>query len=84
MPHIPKNALEGAPRAALSSAPKPTARYVGQPVSQVRRNNSLLSRLSPRTFEVDSLKLANMLLTEESEKRKFSSDDYTRQLLHDD
>ncbi len=84
MPHIPKNAIEGAPRAALSSDPKPTARYVGQPVSQVRRNNSLLSRLSPRTFEVDSLKLANMLLTEESEKRKFSSDDYTRQLLHDD
>lgn len=84
MPHVPKNALEGAPRASLSSAPKPTARYVGQPVSHARRSNSLLERLSPKTFEVDSLKLANMMITKADNKGKFSSDDYTKQLLRND
>lgn len=86
MPHIPKDALSGLPKAPLSGGSKPSQRYFGDdPVSPgARRRNILLSRISPKTFEMDSLRLANLIGETGMQKRSYSLDEHTGQLVRDD
>ena len=92
MPHIPTRFMSTAPRADLSSSPKPTVPYLGSgkgetnPVEQkAKAKSSLISRLDPLKHDVDPLRVVNLMSRVSSlPKRKYSTDEHTRGLVRDD
>jgi len=95
MPHIPNTPVKfmsTAPRADLSSAPKPTVPYLGSgkgetnPVEQKSKlKSSFVSRLDPLKYDVDPLRVQNLMTRVSSlPKRKYHTDEHTRGLVRDD
>jgi hypothetical protein len=92
MPHIPTKFMSTAPRADLSSASKPTVPYLGSgkgetnPAERKSKVKSvLMSRLDPFKYDVDPLRVLNLMSRVSSlPKRKYSTDEHTRGLVRDD
>ena len=93
MPHLRTQFMSTAPRAALPSEAKPPVPYLGSGKGEAnpttRKDNkraSLISRLDPIKYEVDPLRVANLMSQTAGSvpNRKYSTDEHTRGLVRDD
>jgi hypothetical protein len=95
MPHIspPTRYMSTAPRAPVSSASKPPLPYLGSkkgesnPIEKRGQlKSSLISRLDPLKYEVDALRVLNLMTQRVSNRshREYKADEHTRGLVRDD
>lgn len=93
MPHIPPPTrfMSTAPRAPESSASKPPLPYLGSkkgeanPVEK-RGRLKLISRLDPLNYDVDPLRVINLMTQRVSNRshREYKADEHTRGLVRND
>jgi len=93
MPHLPTQFMSTAPRAASPRTSKPPVPYLGSgkgesnPIAERgSKKSSLISRLDPLKYEVDPLRVANLMsqtVGNASNNRKYVTDEHTRGLVFD-
>lgn len=92
MPHLPTQFMSTAPRAASPRTSKPPVPYLGSgkgesnPITKKGiTKSSLISRLDPLKYEVDPLRVANLMSQTAGSvlNRKYRTDEHTRGLVRD-